>query len=183
MPARRDDTSALILAGGRATRLGGVDKRSLVVGGRTIFERQLEALAGVAEILVSSPRDVPGHRTVRDAVPDGGPLAGISAGLAAARTPWLLVVAADLPYVTAALFDRLLARAHADVDAVGIRVGGRPEPLVCALRVAVFRPLVEARLARRELKASRLLEDAPRVAWLDEDDARAFFNVNVPEDL
>jgi molybdopterin-guanine dinucleotide biosynthesis protein A len=54
----RHDVSALILAGDKARRLGGVDKREIVVEGRTIFERQVEALAPrVAEILVSSPGD------------------------------------------------------------------------------------------------------------------------------
>ena len=175
--------TALILAGGKATRLGGVDKRELVVEGRTIFERQLAVLAGFP-ILVSSARELPGVRTVRDTIADAGPLAGIAAGLAAAHTPWLLVLAGDMPYMTRAVIDRLLARAGDDVDAVGVRVGGLPEPLVCVLRVAVFLPLVQARLARGELKASRLLTEGPaRVAWLDETDARAFFNVNVPADL
>src|SRR5512139_3268526 len=118
----RDDVTALILAGGKATRLGGVDKRELVVDGRTIFERQLEALRGLP-VLVSSPRDLPGFTTVRDAIADGGPLAGIAAGLAAARTPWLLVLAGDMPYITAALIERMLAHTRADLDAVGIRIG------------------------------------------------------------
>ena len=176
------DVTALILAGGKATRLGGVDKRELVVEGRTIFERQLAVLP--FEILVSSSRDIPGHRTVRDAIADGGPLAGIAAGLAAARTTWLLVLAGDMPYITAAVIDRLVSRTADDIDAVGIRLAGQPEPLVCVLRVSVFLPLVQARLERGELKASRLLtEGEVRVAWLDEQDARPFFNVNVPTDL
>jgi len=188
----RSDVSALILAGGKATRLGGVDKATLVVEGRTIFERQVAALsASVAEIVVSAPRDVPGFRCVRDPVADGGPLAGIAAGLAAAATPWLLVLAGDMPWVTPALVERLLAETAEDVDAVGIRIDGLPEPLVCVLRVVACRPVVEARLARGALKASRLLADGElRVAWLDEAALRAFdpqlrvlFNVNVPEDL
>jgi molybdopterin-guanine dinucleotide biosynthesis protein A len=190
------DVTALILGGGKATRLGGVDKRELVVEGRTIFARQCEVLAPrVAEILVSSPRPVPGYRTVADAVPGAGPLAGIAAGLAAAATPWLLVVAGDMPFVSGALIDLLLAHAAgADAeaaDAVGIRIGELPEPLLCLLRVAAARPVVEARLAGARLKASRLLTDGElRVAWLAEPelraidpDLRALFNVNEPGDL
>ena len=177
------DVTALILAGGKATRMGGVDKRELVVEGRTIFERQVEALAG-HDILVSSSRDIAGFQTVRDTVEDGGPLAGIAAGLAAAKTRWLLVLAGDMPYITSAMVDRLVSRTSDDIDAVGVRIAGLPEPLVCVLRVSVFLPLVQARLARRDLKASRILtEGENRVAWLDERDARAFFNVNVPEDV
>jgi molybdenum cofactor guanylyltransferase len=186
------DVSALILAGGKATRLGGVDKRELVVGGRTIFERQREAIEPrVAEILVSSLREVPGYRTVTDAVPNAGPLGGIAAGLAAAATPWLLVVAGDMPYVTGALIDLVLAGAGEGVDAVGIRVGELPEPLLCVLRVAAARPVVAARLASGRLKASRLLTDGDlRVAWVPEPalraidpELRALFNVNEPRDL
>lgn len=186
------DVSALILAGGRATRLGGVDKRELVVEGRTIFERQREVLAPrVAEILVSSPRAVAGHRTVADAVPGAGPLAGIAAGLDAATTPWLLVIAGDMPYVSGALIELVLAGARDGVDAVGIRIGALPEPLLCLLRVGAARPAIAARLAGARLKASRLLTDGDlRVAWIDEPAVRAIdpglralFNVNEPEDL
>jgi molybdopterin-guanine dinucleotide biosynthesis protein A len=186
------DATALILAGGKATRLGGVDKRELVVEGRTIFARQCEALAPrVAEILVSSPRPVPGYRTVADAVPGAGPLAGIAAGLAAAATPWLLVVAGDMPYVSGALIDLMFSQAGDEVDAVGIRIGALPEPLLCLLRVAAARPIVAAHLAGARLKASRLLTDGDlRVAWLTEPELRAIdptlralFNVNEPADL
>jgi molybdopterin-guanine dinucleotide biosynthesis protein A len=176
----RDDVSALILAGGKATRMGGVDKRELVVDGRTIFDRQVEVLRdAVAEVLVSSTRDIVGFRTVRDTIEDGGPLAGIAAGLAAARTPWLLVLAGDMPFVTRELIDRLLSRTCDDIDAVGIRIDGLPEPLVCVLRVSACSPIVQSRLDARQLKASQLLTDEPlRVDWLDESDRRALFNIN-----
>lgn len=183
--SERAGASALILAGGRATRLGGVDKRALVIAGATIFDRQCAVLAGrVAEIIVSAAAPVPGFRTVADAVPGQGPLAGIAAGLAAATTPWLLVVAGDMPYLTGALLDQLLAAATPEVDAVGIRVGGLPEPLVCVLRVAAAAPEVAARLAAGRLKASALLsEGALRVAWIDDPERGALFNVNTPADL
>lgn len=186
------DVTALILAGGRATRLGGVDKRELVVEGRTIFARQCEVLVPrTAGLLVSSNRPVPGHRTVADAVPGAGPLAGIAAGLAAAATPWLLVVAGDMPHISGALIELLCARAAEGADAVGIRIGGMPEPLLCLLRVAAARPVAEARLAAGRLKASRLLTDGDlRVAWIEEPELRAIdpelrglFNVNEPADL
>jgi len=184
-PCSRSDTSALILAGGKATRLGGVDKLALVIEGRSIFERLRDVLAPrVAEIVVASPRPTPGVRTVADAVVGAGPLAGIAAGLDAVTTEWLLVVAGDMPYLSGEVVDAVLARADATHDAVGIRIGGLLEPLVCALRVAVYRPIVARRLDERNLKASRLLEDEPvRVAWLALPELRAFFNVNAPDDL
>ena len=140
--------SALVLAGGKATRLGGVDKRELVVEGRTIFERQCAVLVPrVTEVIVSSPRDVAGFRTVRDAIADAGPLAGIAAGLGVATTPWLLVVAGDMPDLSGALIDLVVSQIADEVDAVGIRIGGLPEPLVCALH-ARCAPVVRGGLPR-----------------------------------
>lgn len=184
----RADVCALVLAGGRATRMGGVDKRSLVVEGRTIFERQCEVLAPrVAEIVVSlapGAAAVAGHRTVTDALAGVGPLAGIAAGLAAVTTPWLFVVAGDMPYISAALVERMLAAATGDVDAVGVRVAGLPEPLLCVLRVEAARVAVERRLAAQRYKASALLTDeGMRVAWLEETESRVVMNLNAPDDL
>ncbi|MDX2089927.1 MAG: molybdenum cofactor guanylyltransferase [Kofleriaceae bacterium] len=184
----RADVTALVLAGGRATRMGGIDKRALVVEGRSIFERQCEVLAPrVAEIVVSlapGAAAVEGHRTVTDAIAGVGPLAGIAAGLAAVATPWLLVVAGDMPYISAALVDRMLAAVTDAIDAVGVRVAGMPEPLVCVLRVAPARAAVERRLAAKRYKASTLLTDEGlRVAWLDEVDTHVVRNLNAPQDL
>ncbi len=192
MSATRAGVTALILAGGKATRLGGIDKRELVVDGATIFERQIAVLAPcVAEILVSSPRPIAGYRTVADTVPDAGPLAGIAAGLAATATPWLLVVAGDMPHLSPALVATLLAIPVPEPDAVGVRVGALYEPLLCVLRVAVARPIAAARLASGRFAAQRLLTDGELVVhWLDESRLRAIdpelkflTNVNRPEDL
>lgn len=188
----RTDVTALILAGGRATRLGGVDKRTLQIDGASIFERQCAVLAPLcAEILVSTPGAVPGYRTVADPAPGGGPLAGIAAGLAHATTPWLLVVAGDMPHLSAPVLRLLLGAATGDVDAVGIRIDALPEPLLCLYRVAAVRPRVEARLAAGRLKASALLTDEGlEVAWVEgaelraiDPDLRALTNINTPADL
>ncbi len=191
------DLSALILAGGKATRLGGIAKHELVIDpadGRTIFERQVEILAPrVAEILVSSPTDIPGYRTVRDTISGAGPLAGIAAGLSATRTDWLLVLAGDMPHITGDLLDRMSAEASsasADDDligrelaAIGVRSGGLPEPLLCILHRRVL-PTIERCLAAGRYKASGLLTDEGlRVAWIDAADPAALRNVNSPEDL
>ena len=188
----RADVTALILAGGRATRLGGVDKRSLRIDGASIFERQCAVLSPLcAEILVSTPGAAPGFRTVVDAAPGGGPLAGIAGGMAHAATPWLLVVAGDMPHLSAAVIGLLLGAAGPGVDAVGLRIGPLPEPLLCLYRVAEVRPRVAARLAARQLRASALLtDDGLAVAWITESairaldpDLRALTNINTPADL
>jgi molybdopterin-guanine dinucleotide biosynthesis protein A len=185
-----DPVTALILAGGKATRFGGIAKHQLVVEGRTIFARQVEVLARrVTEIIVSSPVAIAGYRTVADTVADGGPLAGIAAGLDAITTPWLLVVAGDMPYLSGAVIDLVLAR-RGD-DGVGIEIDGLPQPLVCALRCEAAKPALARMLATGQRKASRLLTDAGlAIRWLAESDLRgidptlrALGNVNAPGDL
>ncbi|MEO8554506.1 MAG: molybdenum cofactor guanylyltransferase [Kofleriaceae bacterium] len=177
------DVSALILAGGKATRFGGVAKHALVIEGRTIFERQVAVLAPrVAEILVSGA-DVMGFRTVHDAIAGAGPLAGIAAGLAAAHTPWLVVVAGDMPYLTTTLIDALLAARTPALDAVGLRVADLPEPLCCLLHIRT-RAAVERRLATGRFKASGLLTgEGLEVRWLTDADPAALRNLNSPADL
>lgn len=190
--------SALILAGGKATRLGGIAKHELVVEGETIFARQVRVLAPrVTEILVSGAT-VDGHRTVRDAVEGAGPLAGIAAGLAACTTDWLLVVAGDMPFIDGGLIDTMIARTEIGsdpillsgagmgsdpiCDAVGVMSRGLPEPLLCVLHRRVL-PVLERRIAAGRYKASGLFTDEGlRVAWADAEPA-AIRNLNSPDDL
>ncbi|HEY4243705.1 MAG TPA: molybdenum cofactor guanylyltransferase [Kofleriaceae bacterium] len=174
-------TAAVIVAGGRGTRMGGVDKRQIVVEGATIFERQVSVLAPrTSEILVSARAEVAGFRTVYDDEADAGPLAGVWAALAATTDDWLLVVAGDMPYLDAALIDAMLAaRAR---DAVGIRIDGRIEPLLCVLRVAAARPVLSAMRAVDERRAGALLERLDTV-WLDDVADRSLHSINAPEDL
>ena len=95
-----------------------------------------------------------------------------------------------MPHLTGALLDLVLSKIASTIDAVGVRVGGLPEPLLCALSTACA-PEVQRRLDARRLKASALLTDGPlRVAWVEEPELRAIDpslhslrNINAPEDL
>jgi len=173
--------SALILAGGKATRMGGVAKHELLIEGRTIFERQVAVLAPRVDEVIVSGVEIAGYRSVLDEL-GGGPLAGIHAGLALAET-WLLVIAGDMPYITGELIDRLLGARGPEFDAVAFRVGDRPEPL-CSLLHVRTRAAVERRLAAGMYKASGLLTDEGlRVRWLTDADPEALRNLNSPSDL
>lgn len=172
--------------------MGGVAKHLVVVDGRTILERQLAVVQPrVRHVLLSLPAGSTALdervRVVRDARSDLGPLAGIAAGLAATEAAWLLVVAGDLPYLSAELVQLLLDRRAG--EAVGIRVGDLPEPLLCALRVAPARSALEALLAAGTQRASALITTLA-TTWIDEPELRALdpelralTNVNRLEDL
>src|SRR5262245_29629765 len=96
--------SAAILAGGRASRFGGRDKSTLVIDGRTILDRQLTELRPLTtDILIVGGRHAPPPaRLVRDLVPGGGPLGGLHAALADSHGDATIVIACDMPYVSAA---------------------------------------------------------------------------------
>ena len=130
-------TAAVILAGGAAVRLGGADKAGIEHGGLTFLERALAATATAAEVVVVG-QEVPTSRPVtfvREDPPLGGPVAGLAAGRRALlRAPGLLLVqAVDMPLVTAATYDRLLAAVDEHDGAVLCDGEGRRQ-LVLTLR-------------------------------------------------
>lgn len=183
--------SAAILAGGRSRRLGGVDKSRLVVDGRTILDRQLDALSAVADdvMLVGAQADRADARCrlVPDDAPDLGPLGGLDTALRAMRDDVLLVVACDMPFVTSALFAHLLAQAK-DVDAVVPRTARAYHPL-CAVYTAACRAVVRRHLDARQLAVRTILEALRvRVVGPEElaglgDPDHLLANVNTPAEL
>jgi molybdenum cofactor guanylyltransferase len=175
------DITALILAGGKGTRMGGIAKHEIVIEGEPIWKRQLAVLVPRVDEVIFSGAKISGFRTVLDTQAGQGPLSGIAAGLAAIAAGWLIVVAGDMPYITGALIDSLVAARHDNVDAVAIDVDGRLEPLCCILH-ARARPEVDRRLAAGLLRASSLFEGA-RVRWITDADPAALRNLNSPSDL
>lgn len=100
-----DGLSVIILAGGRANRLGGVDKPAIEVGGVSLLERVVAAasVAGCAPILIvgAAASVPPPARAVAEPEPRGGPVSAIGLALPLASTPTVLVLAADLPWAHA----------------------------------------------------------------------------------
>ena len=159
-------TSAAILSGGHARRLGGQDKRGLLVGGRTILSRQLEALRPcVGRIFVvggvRSPSDEwladVAVQRVADRVEERGPLGGLDAALAAAGDDAVLLLACDLPYVTTELLSHLI-RVCDGVDAAVPRTERGYHPL-CAVYAQSCAPAVLRRLEHGMLRMRDLLGD------------------------
>lgn len=138
--------TAVVLAGGRAARLGGQAKPQLEVGGRPMLAAVLDAV-GDAEcrIVVGPSQPVPpGVVLVREQPPGGGPVAALRAGLAEVTTDVVVLLAADLPFLTAALVEELRRRLTGDGVLV-VDDGGRDQFLLgawhtTALRAAVSGP-------------------------------------------
>lgn len=184
-------STAAIIAGGRGRRLGGVDKSDLVIGGRCIIERQLAVLGQVAPHVLVVTDDhhrfrASGLRVCGDRLPGAGPLGGLHTALTRSPGPRTLVVAGDLPFLSAAFLRHLAARApHA--DAVVPRNAAGLQPL-CAV---YDRDCAETIRARIETGGRRLVDLACwlRVTEVGPDEVAAFdpdgmllFNVNTPAD-
>ena len=136
---------AVVLAGGTAARMGGVDKASIEIGGVTLLERTLAATMTALEVVVVG-EPVPTSRPVtwtREEPAGGGPAAGLLAGLDRFLvTPDLVVaLAVDMPRLNAGTVARLTWAVEADpaVDgAVLVDAGGRRQPLAAVYREAAL---------------------------------------------
>jgi molybdenum cofactor guanylyltransferase len=133
--------AAVVLAGGRAARLGGQPKPQLDVGGRSMLSAVLAAVDGAApRVVVGPPQPVPaGVLLARESPPGGGPVPALAAGLSAVGDAEVVaVLAADLPFVTAALVTALRERLTGDGVLV-VDDTGRDQLLLGVWRTAALR--------------------------------------------
>lgn len=182
------DVSAVILAGGRGTRMGGADKGLLEYRHGPLIEWVLRAIRPqVSEVLISANRNIDryaryGCRVVQDAPRDfSGPLAGVLAAMDAVTTPWLLVTPCDSPHLPANLTQRLLQAARAAGAPIAVAVDPQREHYTTML--------VQVRLAE-SLREYLLSGQRAVHAWQRElNPARAMFaqqelrNFNTQADL
>jgi molybdopterin-guanine dinucleotide biosynthesis protein A len=183
--------TAAIIAGGRAQRLGGLDKWTLPVGGRRILDRQLSVLRHVVEHILIVTDDLhrfqgSGLRVCADLIPGAGPLGGLYTALVRAPTEHTVVVACDLPFLTASFLRHLATRVGTN-DAAIPRTEAGPQPLCAVYARSCIEP-IRARLERGALQVSALTQamnvthlDAPELAPFDPD-GTLFMNINRPSD-
>jgi molybdopterin-guanine dinucleotide biosynthesis protein A len=129
---------AIVLAGGRGRRLGGASKPDVILAGRRLIDRALDAAAGARRVVVVAPAGVApeGVLVTLEDPPGGGPVAGLAAGLAALPEgpPLVLVLACDVPRAARAV--RALAAAFGSPAAeaadgvVVVDPDGRVQPLL-----------------------------------------------------
>ncbi|OJU93562.1 MAG: hypothetical protein BGO23_13010 [Solirubrobacterales bacterium 67-14] len=111
-----ESTAAVILAGGRGSRLGGREKGDIRLGDRRLIDIVVSAARehGCEEVVVAGDIEAAGAVTVREDPPFGGPAAGLAAALPLAESEWVLVLACDLPH--ARLLCHLLFESFRGVD-------------------------------------------------------------------
>lgn len=179
------DVTLGILAGGRATRLGGRDKAWLERDGLAQVVRWQRRFAQeTSAVLVSANRDLPrfgaaGLRAVPDRITrDIGPLAGLDALAAECLTPWLLTLPVDLVGVNESLLQTLASAAH-DLGAYAVDDDG-PQPLVALWRVDAMRDAIGDAL--RGNGAVHALQRGLGMASVRLQGVR-FGNLNTPDDL
>jgi molybdenum cofactor guanylyltransferase len=193
MSGRR--VSAIVLAGGRSSRFGR-DKLAEPVGGRAILDHAIDAARSFAiDVVVvvapeGTPSERPGVRVVRDATAFEGPLAGLLAGLGAARESAVLLTAGDMPELQPAVAEALLAELTASgVDAVVLEDAGRPRPLPMAIAREAGLDAAQRLFDGGERRLRALVEALgatviPEATWRPLDpDGRSLRDVDVPADL
>lgn len=185
------NVTAAILVGGEARRLGGIVKPSLRINDARILDRQLGELraAGLNHItLVGRWHDAPvaGTHHLPDAVDGAGALGGLYTALIAATGSIVVVLAGDMPFVSATWL-RAVADVG-DVEAKVPRTGSRWHPLCAAYRRGVATRL-KARLDRGDLRVTDALNEL-RVRAITEREIAEFdptcmllMNVNTPDDV
>ena len=176
--------TGVVLAGGASRRMGR-DKALLTMDGRTLLEIQVEKLRrlGIGDVVIAGRTGaVGGARSVPDASPGMGPLAGLCAGLAAARCPHCLVLGVDTPLVPEAALAALAASHLANgCDATLLAHGGRREPLVAAYR-ADLAARAAALLAGEDRSLRALLRQIDCREWSFDGPEALLVNINAPGD-
>jgi molybdenum cofactor guanylyltransferase len=188
MSIRTSDITGLILAGGRGSRMGGVDKGLQMHLGLPLAQHALRRLAPqVGRLMINANRNLAiyesfGAPVFADEVPDfPGPLAGMLAGLSHCETPYLATVPCDTPNFPADLIDRLargLLDAGGDMATAYTRDATElfAQPVFCLMK-ASLRDSLNSFVHSGQRKTGLFAREHRGAAVVFEDDA-AFFNVN-----
>jgi len=197
MPTQTGDITGLVLAGGRGSRMGGVDKGLQHFHGVPLARHALERLRPqVGTLLLSANRNLDVYQAMSVPVlddgdrPFDGPLAGLLAGLNYCTTPWLVTAPCDAPAFPLDLVTRLAAAAHGAGAPAAVAVAPdesgqlRPQPVFCLVRTSLQATLQNfldqgGRTAGQWLQS----QGVARVAFDRPQDHGAFFNANTVADL
>jgi len=186
----RESVTGVVLAGGQGRRMGGVDKGLVELDGRPLVAWVLERLAPqVDTLLVNANQNAAryatfGHPVIGDAVGGfAGPLAGLHAALAAARTEWIVTVPCDSPFLPCDLVARLAAGAASAKATLAVaRTFDQPHPVFALVRADVA-PHLSAFLEGGGRKIDAWYATLAVVEVAFDDEADAFRNINTAAEL
>jgi molybdenum cofactor guanylyltransferase len=180
--------SGIILAGGLGRRMGGVDKGLQPMRGKPMVEHVLARLSPqVGEIIINANQNAEtyakfGHRVVADDISGfAGPLAGLHAGLKAAKHPLVVTVPCDSPFLPSDLVSRLHSSLKENDLAVA-KTGDQAHPVFALVRRTLLRNL-EDFLTGGGRKIDAWYASLKHVEVLFDDEADAFRNINTREEL
>ncbi|HAJ71882.1 MAG TPA: molybdenum cofactor guanylyltransferase MobA [Methylophilaceae bacterium] len=182
--------SAIILSGGRASRMGGADKGLVIFQQKPLIQHVIERLTPqVDEILINANRELPSYErfslaVLQDETPDFiGPLAGFSLGLQHAKNDYLLTVPCDSPLLPQDLAQRLITKLIEQQAEIAVASSnGNAHPVFCLMKKSVL-PSLTIFLAQGERKVSAW-QKRQRYIEVDFSDCNdAFTNLNTFEDL
>jgi len=181
---------AIVLAGGRSTRMGDADKVVAVLGGRTLLALACDAVPDARRLVVVGPLDLPGlppgALTVREDPPFAGPAAALGAGVDALgdnRCELVVVVAADVPRAAQVVPDLLIAlERHPEADGVvPVSSDGHRQPLLAVYRVALLAQMLTAAAPLTDLSVTRIVRAMDLLELPMPNDVLA--DVDTPADL
>ena len=181
--------SVVILAGGRGSRFGGVDKGLMLWQGKPLIEHIVASLPASAPVFISANRNIAryqhyGYPVLTDTL-DGyqGPLAGMLSALQQCKTEYLLCLPCDTPQPPSQLAERLLQTMLAANTAIAIcHDGNRLQPLF-ALMSPVILPQLERWLASGQRKVEDLFTELDAAICDFSDQPQSFYNINTPDDV
>jgi molybdenum cofactor guanylyltransferase len=178
--------SAILMAGGRSSRMGS-DKALLLVGGQPLWKIQREKLASIAdEVLISAREGILDTPVIPDQVPGLGPLGGLESALSVASHERVLVLGVDMPLMSSAYLATLLGESSADCGVVPV-LGGYFQGLAAVYPKGIL-PLLREILrgedhSMQQLNRLAVAEGLMRERAVSPDEALLFQNWNRPEDL
>jgi molybdenum cofactor guanylyltransferase len=182
--------TALILAGGRGSRMGSVDKGMQLFKGKPMVAHVLERLAPQAdEIIINANRSINeyeafGHRVISDAI-DGfaGPLAGLHVGMTHATTPLIVTTPCDSPFLPVDLVAHLLAAMEKEnADLAVAKTFDQVHPVFCLVK-REKEPHLRAFLETGQRKIDKWYTTLKVVEVQFDDQEAAFANINTEEEL
>jgi molybdopterin-guanine dinucleotide biosynthesis protein A len=182
--------TGIILAGGKGRRMGGTDKGLIEFLGKPLVSHVIQRLGPqVDEIMINANREIEsysayGHDVISDAIQGFvGPLAGLHAGMLAAKHPYILTVPCDSPMIPMSLVNRLMrGLLDHDADVAVVKTGTQPHPVFCLSRKTLL-PHLEQFLLSGGRKFETWYGNLDVVEILFDDNPQAFLNINTPEDL